>query len=122
VAAAAEQFNDAAGLTWPKALAPFDAVVIPTNMDQPEVVQTAERLYDDIRTRGLDVVLDDRDASAGVKFADADLIGYPLHVVIGRRGIESGMVDLKVRATGARSQAAIADAGEAAVRTLQQAP
>src|SRR5206468_1668474 len=113
LAAVVEQANDDAGLKWPKALAPFDAVVIPTNMDQPAVVETAERLYAELQGAGLTVVLDDREESAGVKFADADLIGYPVQVVIGKRGIESSTVDLKVRATGQRTKAPIATAGGA---------
>lgn len=115
VAAAAEQYHDEAGLRWPKALAPFDAVVIPTNMDQPDVVETGERLYSSLRGAGVDVVLDDRDVSAGVKFADSDLIGYPVTAVVGKRGLQSGVLDLKVRATGERSQARL-DEGVAAVR------
>jgi prolyl-tRNA synthetase len=104
VASAAEQFRDDAGLKWPKALAPFDAVVIPTNMDHPGVVEAAERIYTELQERDLDVVIDDRDDTAGVKFADADLIGYPIQVVVGKRGVESDSIDLKVRATGERMQ------------------
>ncbi len=70
----------------------------------------------------MEVVIDDRDATAGVKFADADLIGYPLQVVIGKRGIESGQVDLKVRATEERRQAPLDSAAEAAAALLDAAP
>ncbi len=122
IAAVAEQWNDDAGLKWPKVLAPFDAVVIPTNMDQPAVVDAAEELYLSLRERGMEVVVDDRDASAGVKFADADLIGYPVQVVIGKRGIESGQVDLKARATGDRRQARLKTAVNAAREVLEAAP
>jgi prolyl-tRNA synthetase len=122
VAAAAEQFNDDGGLKWPKALAPFDAVVIPTNMDLPAVVETSERLYQELSALGLGVVLDDREESAGVKFADADLIGFPIQVVIGKRGIESGKVDLKMRATGEREQAPLEAAVRAAQEQLARAP
>ena len=122
IAAVAEQWNDDGGLRWPKVLAPFDAVVIPTNMDQPAVVEAAERLYRSLLERNVDVVIDDRDATAGVKFADADLIGYPVQVVIGKRGIEAGQVDLKVRATGERRQAPIDAAAEAAHALLAAAP
>ena len=123
VAAAAEQFNDDGGLKLPKALAPYEVVVIPTNMDLPAVVETAERLYAELAVLGLDVVLDDRaDATAGVKFADADLIGFPIQVVIGKRGIESGKVDLKVRATGERRQVPLEGAVQAAQDLLAGAP
>jgi prolyl-tRNA synthetase len=117
VAAAAEQFHDDAGLKWPRALAPFDAAVIPTNMDQPDVVEAGERAYAELRAAGLDVVIDDREATAGVKFADADLIGYPLQVVVGARGLRAGNLELKVRATGERTpvslDAVAASVGEA---------
>ncbi len=122
VAAAAEQFNDEAGLMWPKALAPYDAIVVPTNMDQPSVVEAGERLYADLQDRGVDVVLDDREVTAGVKFADADLIGYPVQVVVGKRGIESGSLDLKARATGQREQAPLDDAVTAAQHLLATVP
>jgi prolyl-tRNA synthetase len=104
LAAVAEQYHDDAGLTWPVALAPFDAVVIATNMDQPAVVQSAEALYGALREADVDAVFDDRAVTAGVKFADADLIGYPVQVVVGKRGIEARAVDVKVRSTGDRSQ------------------
>jgi prolyl-tRNA synthetase len=122
VAAAAEQFNDESGLRWPRALAPYDAVVVPTNMDHDEVVEAAERLYLELGDKGVAAVIDDRDVTAGVKFADADLIGFPIQVVVGKRGIESGTADLKVRATGERSQAPLAEAAGAAVRLLESAP
>jgi len=122
VAAAAEQWYDDAGLRWPKALAPFDVVIIPSNMDQPAVVEAAERLYADIANASLRVLIDDRDVTAGVKFADADLIGHPLQVVVGKRGIQSGTVDLKVRCTGARSSVAMAETIPAVVDLLAAAP
>jgi prolyl-tRNA synthetase len=122
IAVAAEQFSDDAGLRWPKALAPFDAVVIPTNMDQPAVVEAAERLYGELAARGLAVVIDDRDDTAGVKFADADLIGYPVQVVVGKRGIAQGVADLKLRASGERSQASLDTTAEAAAGLLTSAP
>jgi prolyl-tRNA synthetase len=122
VPAAVEQTSDEAGLKLPKALAPYDAVVIPTNMDIAAVVEAAERLYEGLRSAGLEVVLDDREESAGVKFADADLIGYPVHVVIGKRGIESGSVDLKVRATGQREKVPLDTAVATASELLVSAP
>ncbi|MFL5798555.1 MAG: proline--tRNA ligase [Actinomycetota bacterium] len=122
VAAVAEQRHDDAGLTWPKALAPFEVVVVPTNMDQPPVVEAAERIYRELLDSGHEAVLDDRDERAGVKLNDADLIGYPVQVVIGKRGIESGQADLKLRATGERSQAPLDGAARAALDLLEAAP
>jgi prolyl-tRNA synthetase len=122
IAAAAEQFSDDAGLKWPKAIAPFDAVIVPTNMDQPNVVEAAERVYGELESRGVTVVIDDRDDTAGVKFADADLIGYPVQVVVGKRGVSQGVVDLKLRATGERTQAPLATVADATVELLAIAP
>ena len=122
VPAAAEQFNDEHGLKWPKALAPYHVVVIPTNMDQPEVVEAAEGLYAELQAAGAEVVLDDREGTAGVKFADADLIGFPVQAVIGKRGLQSGTVDLKLRATGERSTVPVADASRSVLELLERAP
>jgi prolyl-tRNA synthetase len=121
-AAAAEQFHDEAGLRWPTAIAPYDTVVIPTNMDQRPVVDTAERLYEELKASGLEVVIDDRDVSAGVKFADSDLIGYAVQVVVGTRGLATDTVDLKVRATGERSRSPIAEAAGAVAALVATAP
>jgi prolyl-tRNA synthetase len=120
--AAAEQYRDDAGLKLPKAIAPFEVCVIPANRDDEEVVAEAERIYGELLDAGVEVVLDDREGAAGVKFNDADLIGYPLQVVAGRRGLRAGTVDLKLRATGERSQAPLARAAEAAERLLATAP
>ncbi|MDP9340753.1 MAG: proline--tRNA ligase [Actinomycetota bacterium] len=121
-AGAAEQFHDDAGLTLPKAMAPFQVVVVPTNMDQPAVVEAAKRIYGQLTDRGVEVVLDDREVTAGVKFADADLIGFPVQVVIGKRGIESGQIDLKVRASGERSKVPLDTAADGALEALARAP
>jgi prolyl-tRNA synthetase len=122
MAAAAEQGHDDDGLIWPKVMAPFEAIVVIATRDHQETVAEAERIYAELRDGGVDVVLDDREASAGVKFKDADLIGYPVQIVVGKRGVEAGTVDLKLRATGARTQAPIAHATSAAVDLLASAP
>jgi prolyl-tRNA synthetase len=122
LAAAVEQNHDEGGLRLPKALAPFDMVVIVANRDDEAVNAESERIYEDLRAAGVDVVIDDREAAAGVKFTDADLIGYPVQVVVGRRGIASGSVDLKLRATGERSQASLDRVVEAARVLLAAAP
>ena len=122
MAAAAEQFHDEAGLKWPTALAPFQVVVILANNDHAQAVAEAERIYGELVELGAETVLDDRDERGGVKFADADLIGYPVQVVVGKRGIEAGTVDLKLRATGERGTAPLAGAAKAAVDLLATAP
>jgi prolyl-tRNA synthetase len=122
MAAAAEQFHDDAGLVWPKALAPFEVVVVVANRDHEQAVAEAERIYEGLRERGVAVVIDDREQTAGVKFADADLVGYPVQVVIGKRGIEAGTADLKLRVTGERSQVPLAETVDAALDLLASAP
>jgi prolyl-tRNA synthetase len=122
LAAAVEQRHDDQGIVWAKALAPFEVVVVLANADDERAVAEAERIYAELRERGVDVLLDDREDRAGVKFADADLIGYPVQVVVGKRGIEAGTVDLKLRSTGERSQAPLADATRAVLDLLAVAP
>jgi prolyl-tRNA synthetase len=120
VAAAAEQYHDELGLRWPRALAPFDVVVIAATAG--DATHEAERIYEELRSRGIDAVLDDRDERAGVKFADADLIGYPVQVVVGARGLAEQQVDLKLRATGQRTRERLDEAAQAAADLLEAAP
>jgi prolyl-tRNA synthetase len=122
MAAAVEQFHDNAGIALPKVLAPFEVVVVIANRDDERVVSEAERVYRELLDRGVEAVLDDREETAGVKFADADLIGYPVQVVIGKRGVDAGTVDLKLRSSGERSQAELAGVAEAAAALLGTAP
>jgi prolyl-tRNA synthetase len=91
--AAIEQNHDADGIIWPKSIAPFDVVVTVTNVKDEKVRDAGEKLYAGLRHAGLDVLLDDRDERAGVKFKDADLIGIPYRVTIGKK-ISDGMVEL----------------------------
>ena len=122
MATAAEQFHDGAGLRWPKALAPFHVCVILANQDHEPARAEAERVYADLRERGVEVVLDDRGERAGVKFNDADLVGYPVQVVVGRRGIEAGTAELKLRSSGERRTVPLADVVEASIELLTLAP
>jgi prolyl-tRNA synthetase len=122
MAAAAEQYHDDAGLRWPRVLAPFEVAVILANRDEPNVVEAADRIYSELIARGIETVLDDREDRAGVKFADADLVGYPVQIVVGKKGIAAGTVDLKLRATGERSTAPLLSATEAVVELLERAP
>src|SRR6476659_580392 len=93
ITAAVEQQHDEDGIVWPKSLTPFDVVVTVTNVKQDELRQTGEKLYADLQRAGFDVLLDDRDERAGVKFKDADLIGIPYRITIGKK-IADGMVEL----------------------------
>ncbi|MYA16539.1 MAG: proline--tRNA ligase, partial [Gammaproteobacteria bacterium] len=98
VAAIVEQCHDAHGIVWPDAVAPFDVHVVALNNSKSHGVQTvADRLHDDLRTRGLTVLFDDRDERPGVKFADADLIGIPNRITVGDRGLKEGIVEYRRR-------------------------
>ena len=98
VGAAIEQNHDDNGIIWPAPLAPFDVVLVPINMHRSEAVrEAAETLYGELQDLGFDVLLDDRDARPGVKFADAELIGIPHRVVIGDRGLENGTFEYRDR-------------------------
>ena len=98
VAAAIEQNNDANGIIWPDALAPFQVVLVPINYQKsPRVQETADALYRDFQAAGIDVLLDDRDARPGVKFADSELIGIPHRLVIGERTLSAGKLEYRHR-------------------------
>jgi prolyl-tRNA synthetase len=122
LAALVEQHHDEHGIVWPAHMAPFQVVVVMANADDDEVRSEAERIHDGLTAAGVDTLLDDRDERAGVKFADADLIGYPVQVTVGKRGLAEGSVDLKLRASGERSNAPVADAVRAAIDLLASAP
>ena len=98
VAAAIEQNHDANGMIWPEAIAPFTVAVVGINMNKSERVATAaEQIYQELLARGVDAVLDDRDARPGVKFADMELIGVPHRIAIGDRGLNQGTVEYRGR-------------------------
>jgi prolyl-tRNA synthetase len=98
VAAAIEQNNDANGIIWPDALAPFQVVLVPINYQKStRVAEAADSLYEQFNAAGIDTLLDDRDARPGVKFADAELIGIPHRIVIGERGLNAGSLEYRHR-------------------------
>ena len=96
-AAAIEQLNDEKGILWPKAIAPFEIVIVPMSNDDAEVNNLSNKLYDDLLGRGIDVVLDDRDERGGVKLKDAELIGYPIYITVGKKSVAEGYFELTVR-------------------------
>ncbi len=115
LAAVAEEYHDEHGLAWPAALAPYAVhlIVVPGRGEQANaVVAEADRVYDELRARGIDVLYDDRDVSPGVKFADADLVGMPVQLVVGAKGVGRGVVERKVRASGERDELPLADVGD----------
>ncbi|MDE0893506.1 MAG: proline--tRNA ligase [Acidimicrobiales bacterium] len=109
MAAVAETHHDENGLIWPMNIAPYEVVLTVVKVDHEESMGCAERLYDELRAAGVDVLLDDRDGRPGVKFADAELIGIPLRVTIGPRGLENSIVELTARSDGERHDVPIDD-------------
>jgi prolyl-tRNA synthetase len=111
VAAAIEQNHDANGIIWPEPLAPFNVVLVPINYQKSEQVRVAaDRLYEEFKAAGIDVLLDDRDARPGVKFADAELIGIPHRIVIGDRTLAGGKLEYRHRRASESTEIPAADA------------
>jgi prolyl-tRNA synthetase len=98
-AAAIEQNNDKDGIIWPKSIAPFDVEVLPLNMKDAKTVEVAEKLYKDLTEKGIEILMDDRDERAGVKFKDADLIGIPTQIILGEKNLKEGLIEIKDRKT-----------------------
>jgi prolyl-tRNA synthetase len=110
VAAAIEQNHDANGVIWPQALAPFQVVLVPINYQKSTKVQeTTDALYRDFNAAGIDVLLDDRDARPGVKFADSELLGIPHRIVIGERGLAAGNLEYRHRRETESTEIPLAD-------------
>ncbi len=100
MAASIEQNNDADGMIWPAAIAPFEALVVPVNTKDADSMSKAEEIYEQLQRAGVDVALDDRNERAGVKFKDADLIGYPLRIIVGPKTLTEGKLEVKIRRNG----------------------
>ncbi|HEY2780442.1 MAG TPA: proline--tRNA ligase [Steroidobacteraceae bacterium] len=110
VAAAIEQNHDANGIVWPDPIAPFQVVLVPINYQKSAKVQeTADALYRDFNAAGIDVLLDDRDARPGVKFADAELLGIPHRIVIGERSLSAGNLEYRHRRETESTEISAAD-------------
>lgn len=109
IAAAIEQFHDDKGIMWPVAIAPYEVVVVPVSSKDEEQMKIAEGLYTQLKGMGVDVLFDDRNERAGVKFNDADLIGYPVRITVGKKSAADQTVEIKARRTGHEEVAAIAD-------------
>ena len=118
LAAAIEQFHDENGIIWPRAIAPFEVVVVPINAKDEALMEASTKIYEELKAAGVDVLLDDRKERAGVKFKDADLIGYPLRITVSKNTLESGAVELKTRKTGEAVEVAITDVKTAVIDTL----
>jgi prolyl-tRNA synthetase len=117
LAALAETKHDENGLIWPVTIAPYEVVVCPLNVTEAATMEMAEKYYKELQAAGVDVLFDDRDVRPGVKFKDADLIGFPLRVVIGGKGLAAGEVELKWRDEPEAKKVKIADG----VKTIAEA-
>jgi len=110
VAAAIEQNHDEDGIVWPAPMSPFDVVLLVLNPKNSEAVTvTAEAIYLELRQAGMEVLLDDRDARPGVKFAEADLLGVPHRLVLGERGLKDAAIEYRHRRSGAEEKVALGD-------------
>ena len=110
VAAAIEQNHDDNGIIFPIPIAPFEVVILPLQMHEPEVVKASEKIYTELSESGLDVLLDDRDLRAGVKFNDADLLGTPVRITVGMRNLKNSEVEMKLRTEKESSRVPLQDA------------
>jgi prolyl-tRNA synthetase len=121
-AAAVEQFADEHGISWPRAIAPFDVELVGLGREGTEERALAERLYDELREAGLDVIYDDRDIGPGGKFADAELLGVPLRLTVGRRTIDAGEVEVQLRRGRVQTSVPLDDAATAAAELWRSLP
>lgn len=118
MAAVAEANHDDLGLVWPRALAPFDVHIVATGKDAA-VFEASEALAGELSDAGLEVLYDDRNASPGVKFKDSELLGMPTVVIVGR-GLATGVVEVRDRASGERVEVAVGDATAHVLKAVRQ--
>ncbi len=111
-AAAIEQGHDENGIVWPLSIAPYHILIIPVNVKDVKTMDVADEIYTALEERGFEVLLDDRDERAGVKFKDADLIGIPRRVIIGEKNLKEGLVELKERGSGKVEKVKVGEAAE----------
>ena len=117
VAAAIEQNHDANGIIWPFSVAPFQVLLLPINYKDQSIREASDNLYGELQKHGVEVLLDDRDERPGVKFKDADLVGIPLRVTIGAKGLEKGCLELRLRRDGKTEEVPVAD-GATKIRAI----
>jgi prolyl-tRNA synthetase len=117
-AAAIEQGSDENGIIWPLAIAPYQVLIVPVNVKDVRSMETAEEMYRLLEEKGFEVLMDERDERAGVKFKDADLIGIPYRIVIGEKNLKEGLVEIKVRKTGVVNKVRVADAVETVAKKI----
>ncbi len=121
-AAAVEQYADEKGISWPRSMAPFDVELVVLGQEGSEERTVADGLYEELRGAGLETLYDDRDANPGEKFADAELVGCPLRVTIGRRGLASGQAELQIRRGRESREVPLDGAAHEIARTWRELP
>ena len=121
IAAAIEQNHDDYGIIWPMALAPYQCIIVPASSKDALVVETAVNLYLELQRLGVEVILDDRDERGGVKFKDADLVGYPIRVTLGSKTLANGQVELRERKTGETQLVLIEEVAAQVKRIIEKA-
>lgn len=119
VAAAIEQNNDDKGIIWPKAIAPYQVIILALGNDE-ETIRVSEELYSELTARGVETLLDDRKERPGVKFNDADLIGIPLRITVGARSLQNNQIEARVRRSGEEIQVKLDDAIEGIIEILER--
>ncbi len=119
LAAAIEQYHDENGIIWPRSIAPFEAVIVPINAKDDALMSTSQTIYTALQEAGVDVLLDDRKDRAGVKFKDADLIGYPLRITVSKNTLENNEVEIQIRKTGEALPCAIDSVATKVTELLQ---
>ncbi len=115
MASAIELYNDKNGIVWPISIAPFEVLITPVNQDDEAVSSTAEKIYAELMAAGVEVLIDDRDLRGGVKFKDADLIGIPIRVTVGKKSVAEGNVEVKLRTEPESSKTPIDQASQTVV-------
>ena len=115
-----ETSHDENGIVWPMTLAPYEVVLTLVKVPDEPSMAAAMKLHDELAAAGIDVLLDDRDCRAGVKFKDADLIGIPLRIVVGERGLKEGKLEVKWRWEQAAEMLPLDRAGETIARWIQE--
>lgn len=119
LAAAIEQYHDENGIIWPRSIAPFEAVIVPINAKDEALMSTSQTIYTALQNAGVDVLLDDRKDRAGVKFKDADLIGYPLRITVSKNTLENNEVEIQIRKSGEALPCAIDSLADKVTELLQ---
>jgi prolyl-tRNA synthetase len=121
LAAIIETHHDERGIVWPVQVAPYEVVVVVLKMDDPATVAEGERIYEELGAAGIDVIIDDRPERPGVKFNDAELVGFPYRITVGPRSLAESEAELTERATGETVRVAVDDVVSRVAATVTEA-